>query len=114
MSSLQYLKVAVYFLILTKLIRFSVELLCCEVFKSLGKDLIDFGIRNDKSLCLGMPRHPKVKFKDNQNPKLGGVRISHRHYIHFHTLIASCRCSYFFIVLSMLVYFLFLAFFLCV
>ena len=36
MSSLQYLKVVVYFLILTELMRFFVEVLCCEVFKFLG------------------------------------------------------------------------------
>ena len=61
MSSLQYLKVVVHFLILTALMRFSVEVLCCEVFKFLGKDLIDFGIRSDKSLSLGMPKEPQGK-----------------------------------------------------
>ena len=59
MSSLQYLKVVVYFLILTELMRFSVEVLCCEVFKFLGKDLMDFGIRSGKSLSLGMPKAPQ-------------------------------------------------------
>ena len=71
MSSLQYIKVVVYFLTLTELMRFSVEVLCCEVFKFLGKDLMNFGISSGKSLSLGFPRHPKVKFKDNQKPKLG-------------------------------------------
>ena len=71
MSSLQNLKVVVYFLILTELKRFSIEVLCCEVFKFLGKDLMDFGIRSGKSLSLGMPKSPEVKFKDNQKPKLG-------------------------------------------
>ena len=61
MSSLQYLKVLVYFLILTELIRFSVEVLCCEVFKFLGKDLMDFGIRSVKSLRLGIPKAPQGK-----------------------------------------------------
>ena len=46
MSSLQYLEVVVCFLILTELMRFSVEVLCREVFKFLGKDLMDFGIRS--------------------------------------------------------------------
>ena len=50
MSSLQYLKVVVYFIILTELMGFSVEVLCCEVFKFLGKDLMDFGIRSGKSV----------------------------------------------------------------
>ena len=59
MSSLQYLKVVVYFLILTELMRFSFEVLCCEVFKFLGKDLMDFGIRSGKSLSLGMPKAPQ-------------------------------------------------------
>ena len=59
MSSLKYLKVVVYFLILTELMRFSVEVLCCEVFKFLGKDLMNFGIRSGKSLSLGMPKAPQ-------------------------------------------------------
>ena len=63
MSSLQYLKVVVYFLILTELMRFSVEVLCCEVFKFLGKDLMDFGIRSGKSLILGMPKTPHSKIQ---------------------------------------------------
>ena len=32
---------------------------------------VDFGIRSGKILSWGCPRHPKVKFKDNQKPKLG-------------------------------------------
>ena len=63
MSSLQYLKVVVYFLILMELMRFSVEVLCCEVFKFLGKDLMDFGIRSGKSLSLGMPMAPQGKIQ---------------------------------------------------
>ena len=51
----------VYFLILTGLMRFSVEVLCCEVFKFLGKDLMDFGIRSGKSLSLGIPKAPQGK-----------------------------------------------------
>ena len=61
MSSLQYLKVVIYFLIVTELMRFSVEVLCCEVFKFLGKDLMDFGIRSGKGLSLGMPKAPQGK-----------------------------------------------------
>ena len=63
MSSLHYLKVVVYFLILTELIRFSVEVLYCEVFKFLGKDLMDFGTRSGKSLILGMPKAPQGKIQ---------------------------------------------------
>ena len=63
MSSLQSLKVVVYFLILTELMRFSVEVLCCEVFKFLGKNLMDYGIRSGKSLCLGMPKAPQGKIQ---------------------------------------------------
>ena len=33
--------------------------LCCEVFKFLGKDLMDYGIRSGKSLSLGMPKAPQ-------------------------------------------------------
>ena len=43
--------------------RFSVEVLCCEVFKFLGKDLMDFGIRSGKSLRLGMPKAPQGKIQ---------------------------------------------------
>ena len=39
--------------------RFSVEVLGCEVFKFLGKDLMDFGIKSGKSLSLGMPKAPQ-------------------------------------------------------
>ena len=63
MSSLQYLKVVVYFFILTELMRFFVEVLCCEVFKFLGKDLMDFGIRSGKSLSLGMPKAAQGKIQ---------------------------------------------------
>ena len=63
MSSLKYLKVVVYFLILTELIRFFVQVLCCEDFKFLGKDLMDFGIRSGKSLSLGMPKTPQCKIQ---------------------------------------------------
>ena len=61
MSSLQYLKVVVYFLILMELMRFSVEVLCCEVFKFWVKDLMDYGTRSGKSLSLGMPKEPQGK-----------------------------------------------------
>jgi len=61
----------VHFLILTELMRFSVEVLCCEVFKFLGKDLMDFGIRSGRSLRLGIPKAPQGEFKDTQKPKLG-------------------------------------------
>ena len=53
----------VYFLILTELMSFSVEVLCCEVFKFLGKDLMDFGTRSGKSLSLGMPMSPQGKIE---------------------------------------------------
>ena len=32
---------------------------------------MDYGIRSGKSQTWGYPRHPKVIFKDNQEPKLG-------------------------------------------
>ena len=53
----------VYFLILMELMRFSVEVLCCEVLKLLGKDLMDFGIRSGKSVILGMPKEPQGKIQ---------------------------------------------------
>ena len=59
MSSLQYLEVVFCFLSLTELMRFSVEVLCCEVFKFLGKDLMDFGTRSGNSLRLGIPKAPE-------------------------------------------------------
>ena len=51
--------------------RFFVEVLCCEVFKFLGKDLMDFRIRSGKSLSLGIPKAPQGKSKDTKKPKLG-------------------------------------------
>ena len=60
MSSLEYLEVVVHFLILTELMRFSVEF-CVVKFQVLGKDLMDFGIRSGKSLSLGMPKGPQGK-----------------------------------------------------
>ena len=53
----------VCFLILTKLMRFSVEF-CVVKFSSFwGKDLMDFGIRSGKSLSLGMPKAHQGKIK---------------------------------------------------
>ena len=74
MNSLQYLKVVVYFLILTELMRFFVEVLCCEVFKFLGKDLMDFGIRSGKSLSLGMPKASQGKIQGQPSLSLGMPR----------------------------------------
>ena len=53
----------IYFLILAELMRFYVEVLCCEVFKFLGKDLMDFGTRSGRSLSLGMPKALQGKIK---------------------------------------------------
>ena len=33
--------------------------LCCEVFKFLGKDLMNFGTTSGESLSLGMPKAPQ-------------------------------------------------------
>ena len=46
-----------------ELMRFSVEVLCSEVFKFLGKDVMDFGIRSGKSLSLGIPKAPQGKIQ---------------------------------------------------
>ena len=37
----------------------------------MGKVFMDYGIKSGKSLSLGMPKAPKVIFKDNQEHKLG-------------------------------------------
>ena len=71
MSSLQYLKVVVYFLILTELMRFSVEVLCCETFKFWVNVLMDYGTRSGNSLSLGIPEAPQVNIKETQASKLG-------------------------------------------
>ena len=70
MSSLQYLKVVVCFLLLTELTSFLLSFVLWS-FQVLGKDSMDYGIRSGKSLNLGMPKAPKVIFKDNQATKLG-------------------------------------------
>ena len=64
MSSLQYLKVVVYFLILTELMIFSVKVLCREVLKFWGKDSMDYRIRSGKSLSLGMPEEPQDNIQE--------------------------------------------------
>ena len=46
------------FLILTELMRFSVEF-CVVKFLSLGKDLMGYRIRSGKSLILGIPKAPQ-------------------------------------------------------
>ena len=48
----------VFFLALTELMRFPVEF-CVVKFSSLGKDLMDYGIRSGKRLSLGMPMEPQ-------------------------------------------------------
>ena len=48
----------IYFLILTELMRFSVEF-CVVKFSSFGKDLMDYGIKSGKSLSLGIPKAPQ-------------------------------------------------------
>ena len=58
MSSLQYLMWWFFFLALTELMRFPIEF-CVVKFSSLGKDLMDYGIRSGKNLSLGMPMAPQ-------------------------------------------------------
>ena len=53
----------VSFLILTELMRFSVEFCVVKFSKFLGKDLMDFGIRSGKSLILGMPKAHQGKIQ---------------------------------------------------
>ena len=63
MCSLQYLKVVVCFLILTELMRFSVEF-CVVKFSSFWvKDLMDYGIRSGNSLSLGIAKAPQGKIQ---------------------------------------------------
>ena len=58
MSSLQYLEVVIYFLILTELTSFLLSFVLGS-FQVLGKDSMDYGIRSGKSLILGMPKSPQ-------------------------------------------------------
>ena len=67
----------VCFFILTELMRFSVEVLCCEVFKFWGKDLMDFGIRSGKSLSLGMTKAPQGKIHGQPKAKAWGCPGRH-------------------------------------
>ena len=55
MSSQQYQKWWFYFLILTEFTSFLLSVVLWS-FQVLGKDSMDYGIRNGKSLRLGMPR----------------------------------------------------------
>ena len=70
MSSQQYLKVRFGFVLLTNLTSFLLSFVLWS-FQVLGKVLMDNGIRTGKSLSLGMPKAPKVIFKENQASKLG-------------------------------------------
>ena len=63
MSSLRYLKVVVYFLILTELMRFSVEFSVVKFSSFWVKDLMDFGTKSRKSLSLGIPKAPHGKIQ---------------------------------------------------
>ena len=53
----------VCFLILTELMRSSVEFCVVKFSSFLGKDLMDFGTRSGKSLSLGMPKAPQGKIQ---------------------------------------------------
>ena len=74
MSSLQYLKVVVYFLILTELMRFSTLSFVLWSFQVLGKDLMDYGTRSGKSLSLGMPMAPQDNLRTPKSQSLGMPR----------------------------------------
>ena len=63
-------KVVIYFIMLTDLTNVLLGIVCSS-FQVLSEIMMDEGIRSGKSLSLGCPRHPKVIFKDNQEPKLG-------------------------------------------
>ena len=53
----------IYFLILTELMRFSVEFCVVKFSNFGGKDLLDFGTRSGKSLRLGIPKAPQGKIQ---------------------------------------------------
>ena len=67
MSFQQYIKVVIYFLILTELTSFLLSFVLWS-FQVLGKDLMDYGIRSGKSLSLGMPKAPQGNIQGR--PKL--------------------------------------------
>ena len=58
MSSLQYIEVVIYFLILMEVTSFLLSFVLWS-FQDLGKDSMDYGIRSGKSLSLGMPEAPQ-------------------------------------------------------
>ena len=58
MSSLQYLEVVIYFLVLMELTSFLLSFVLWS-FQVLGKDSMDYGITSGKSLSLGMPMEPQ-------------------------------------------------------
>ena len=65
-----------FFLALTELMRFPVEF-CVVKFLSLGKDLMDYGIRSGKSLILGMPKSPKGKIEGKPKAQAWGCPRRH-------------------------------------
>ena len=73
MSSLQYLEVVIYFLILTELTSFLLSFVLWS-FQVLGKDLMDYGIRSGKRLSLGMTRAPQDNSRTTKSLSLGMPR----------------------------------------
>ena len=77
MSSLQYLEVVIYFLILTELTSFLLSFVLWS-FQVLGKDLMDYGIRSGKSLSLGIPwKATPLSFSSIGNFTWGYIFIHH-------------------------------------
>ena len=62
MSSQQFLKVEICFIILTDLTGFLLKF-CVVNFQVLGTYLMDYVIRSGKSLILGMPKAPQGKIQ---------------------------------------------------
>ena len=75
MSSLQYLKVVVCFIILTDLTKLLLKFCVDEVFEERG-DTDVRRIKRGKSSSLGMPKAPQVNIsKDTQASKLGDAPV---------------------------------------
>ena len=75
MSSQQYLKVVICFIILTDLTKFLLKFFVDEVFKERGVTDVR-RIKRGNSSSLGMPKAPQVNIlKDTQASKLGDAPV---------------------------------------
>ena len=79
-------KVVIYLIILMDLTKVLLSFVC-RSFQLLSEITMDAGIRSGKGPSLGIPRHPKVIFKDSQATKLRDAPEGIRSFFYRPTVI---------------------------